>query len=65
MADELGATSVAFPAISTGVYGFPKEAAAEIAVRTVREARTSVERVVLVAFGADDLQRYQDRLADG
>ncbi len=65
VADDLGATSVAFPAISTGVYGFPKEAAAEIAVRTVREARTSVDLIVLVAFGADDLERYERLLADG
>src|SRR5690349_17076702 len=36
VADELGATSVAFPAISTGVYGYPAEPAAQIAVDTVR-----------------------------
>jgi O-acetyl-ADP-ribose deacetylase (regulator of RNase III) len=50
VADELGARSVAFPAISTGVYGYPPEQAAEIAVRTVSDAATAVELVRLVAF---------------
>src|ERR671926_146354 len=38
VADELGATSIAFPAISTGVYGYPAEEAARIAVDTIRSA---------------------------
>ena len=50
VADELGARSVAFPAISTGVYGYPADQAAEIAVRTVAHADTAVELVRLVAF---------------
>ena len=50
IADELGARSVAFPAISTGVYGFPSDQAARIAVDTVRSADTTVELVRLVAF---------------
>jgi O-acetyl-ADP-ribose deacetylase len=50
VADELGARSVAFPAISTGVYGYPPDQAAEIAVRTVTDADTAVEVVRLVAF---------------
>jgi O-acetyl-ADP-ribose deacetylase len=50
VADELGAVSVAFPAISTGVYGYPPEDAAAIAVRTVRGTDTRVEQVLLVAF---------------
>ena len=52
VADELGARSVAFPAISTGVYGYPPELAAAIAVETVSSAETSVELVRLVAFDA-------------
>ena len=55
----LGARSVGFPAISTGVYGYPPDAAAEVAVRAVRAFDGPVERVVLVAFGADDLTRYE------
>ncbi len=50
VADSLGARSVAFPAIGTGVYGYPAEAAARIAVRTLRAADTSVELIRLVAF---------------
>ena len=50
VADELGARSVAFPGISTGVYGFPSDRAAEIAVSTIRATPCSVELVRLVAF---------------
>ena len=50
VADELGARSVAFPAISTGVYAYPPELAAEVAVRTCATAETDVELVRLVAF---------------
>jgi len=50
VADELGATSVSFPAISTGVYGYPPELAARVAVQSVRAAATGVELVRLVAF---------------
>ncbi|MFC9606923.1 macro domain-containing protein [Streptomyces niveus] len=50
VADELGARSVAFPAISTGIFGFPPERAARIAVETLRSTRTDVERISLMAF---------------
>jgi O-acetyl-ADP-ribose deacetylase (regulator of RNase III) len=50
VADELHATSIAFPAISTGLYGYPPELAAEVAVGALRSAVTEVERAVLVAF---------------
>ncbi|MFF7726797.1 O-acetyl-ADP-ribose deacetylase [Streptomyces sp. NPDC008001] len=50
VADELGAKTVAFPAISTGVYRWPMEDAARIAVETVRETETSVEEVRFVLF---------------
>ncbi|MEV7231447.1 MULTISPECIES: O-acetyl-ADP-ribose deacetylase [Polymorphospora] len=52
VADEIGARSVAFPAIATGVYGFPPDRAARIAVATIRETATEVEQVRLVAFDA-------------
>lgn len=58
-ADRVGAVSIAFPAISTGVYGYPKDHAAEIAVRTLRETPTSVERAVLVAFDAETASLYE------
>jgi len=50
VADQLGASSVAFPAIATGVYGFPSRQAAQIAVETIRSTPTAVEQVLLVAF---------------
>jgi O-acetyl-ADP-ribose deacetylase (regulator of RNase III) len=50
VADGLRARSVAFPAIATGVYGFPPRLAAQIAVATIRSSPTAVERVRLVAF---------------
>ncbi|MGB8649298.1 MAG: macro domain-containing protein [Mycobacteriales bacterium] len=49
-ADEVGARSVAFPAISTGAYGYPREEAARVSVAALRSADTSVERALLVAF---------------
>jgi len=62
IADEIGAGSVAFPAISTGVYGFPRRLAAEIAVDTLRSTPTDVERVLLVAFDDETLGLYRQRL---
>ncbi|MDQ3978422.1 MAG: O-acetyl-ADP-ribose deacetylase [Actinomycetota bacterium] len=63
VADELGARSVAFPAISTGIYGYPPEEAAETAIRTLRSTPTSVELVRLVAFDEQTYRLYQ-RLLD-
>jgi O-acetyl-ADP-ribose deacetylase (regulator of RNase III) len=50
VADELGARTVAFPAISTGAYGYPLDEAAAVAIRAVREAETLVEEVRFVLF---------------
>jgi O-acetyl-ADP-ribose deacetylase (regulator of RNase III) len=61
LADEKGLRSVAFPAISTGVFGYPKEEAARIAVGTVRESApglTSVRHVRFVLFGQADEALY-------
>ena len=65
VAHELGARSVAFPAISTGVYGYPAEEAATIAVDTIRAATTSVALVRLVAFDERTHSLYARRLAEG
>ena len=51
VADEVGATSVAFPLLSAGAYGWPLDDAADAAVEGVRNATTQVEDVRLVAFG--------------
>jgi O-acetyl-ADP-ribose deacetylase (regulator of RNase III) len=50
VADELGARTVAFPAVSAGIYGWPMDDAARIAVETVRATRTAVEEVTFVLF---------------
>jgi O-acetyl-ADP-ribose deacetylase (regulator of RNase III) len=62
VADSLGARSVAFPAISTGAYGYPPAAAATVAVSTLRSVTTSVEVVRLVAFDNETLALYQAHL---
>jgi O-acetyl-ADP-ribose deacetylase len=63
VADELGATSVAFPAISTGIYGYPPDEAATVAVETLRRHSTAVQLVRLVAFDDATLGRYQRLLS--
>lgn len=61
LAAEHDLTSIAFPAISTGIYGYPLRPATGIAVRTVRDARHHLLRqVVFACFGADALQAYRD-----
>lgn len=53
VANDLGATTVAFPLISAGIYAWPKQDAIDTAVRTIRESDTGVAQVHLVAFDAD------------
>ena len=61
-ADEVGARSVAFPAISTGVYSYPLGLAAEVAVTTTRAADTDVTLVRFIAFDGATLARYVEML---
>ena len=63
-AEEVGARTVAFPAISAGVYGYPAKEAARIAVRTVREAKADLDEVRFVCFSENMKQIYDDLLFD-
>ncbi|RKH95355.1 O-acetyl-ADP-ribose deacetylase [Corallococcus sp. AB038B] len=63
--EQHGLRTVAFPAISTGAYGFPIERAAPIALREIRAAlarRPELERVTVVLFSEQDLKAYQRAL---
>jgi O-acetyl-ADP-ribose deacetylase (regulator of RNase III) len=63
LADRLGLHSLAFPAISTGVYGYPAEAAADVAVRTVIDElgrARSVHEVRFVLFSAEMMETFLD-----
>jgi O-acetyl-ADP-ribose deacetylase (regulator of RNase III) len=65
IAQELSAASIAFPAISTGIYGFPKERAARIAVQEVRSHLTgghAVRHVIFCCFDSGTLRIYQKLL---
>ncbi|MBN9793516.1 MULTISPECIES: O-acetyl-ADP-ribose deacetylase [unclassified Pseudonocardia] len=65
VADELGARTVAFPAVSAGIYGWPLDDAARIAVATVREvaeAGTAVTEVRFVLFSDDVLAAFETAL---
>jgi O-acetyl-ADP-ribose deacetylase (regulator of RNase III) len=63
IADGLGVRSIAFPAISTGVYGFPSDQAAAIAVGTVTATPTQVKLIRLVAFDAATRDLLRDALS--
>ena len=58
VADEIGARTVAFPAISTGIYGYPLDEAAPVAIGAVRGADTGVELVRFVLFGDDAFSAF-------
>jgi O-acetyl-ADP-ribose deacetylase (regulator of RNase III) len=59
VADELGATSVAFPAVSAGVYGWPLDEAADVAVGTVAATPTQVTDVRFVLFNDEALDQFR------
>jgi O-acetyl-ADP-ribose deacetylase (regulator of RNase III) len=59
VADELEAATVAFPAISTGAFGYPVEEAAVVAVEAIRGASTSVREVRFVLFDARSLAAFR------
>jgi len=59
LAAEHGAHTIAFPGISTGVYGYPKEEAATIALRAMRAGVGRFERIVACCFSAGDAALYR------
>lgn len=66
LAESLGVHSIAFPAISTGVHGYPKPAAARVAVASVRaHAAVGLQQVLFCCYGATDLALYEAVLAAG
>lgn len=68
LADDVGAHSIAFPCISTGVYGYPVADAAQIAINTTKAEcvanATGIERIVFCCFSDDDLEIYQSLIAE-
>ncbi|GCB44673.1 O-acetyl-ADP-ribose deacetylase [Streptomyces sp. NL15-2K] len=62
VADELGARTVAFPAVSAGIYGWPIEDAARIAVETVRATETAVEEIRFVLFDERAYAAFAEQL---
>ena len=60
LAEQNGLSSIAFPAISTGVYGYPKQAATEIAVREVRAHEGGLERVIFCCFDTATADLYRE-----
>ena len=68
LADERAVRTISFPAISTGVYGYPQKEAAEIAIREVRRhlerPGTTVEQVIFVLFGKAAYEVYREILGE-
>ena len=62
VADELGALTIAFPAISTGAYGYPLDEAAPVAVRAVRDAPSKAREVRFVLFGRAAFEAFDRAL---
>ncbi len=59
-----GLRTIAFPAISTGVYGYPKDQAAEIALLAMHEALADFAEIVVCCFSREDAERYAALCAD-
>jgi O-acetyl-ADP-ribose deacetylase (regulator of RNase III) len=64
LALQHGAKSIAFPGISTGVYGYPKDQAAKIAVMAMREYENKFDEIIACCFSAGDKALYESLLAD-
>lgn len=64
VADELAARTVAFPAVSAGIYGWPMPSAADIAISTVSQSRTMVEEARFVLFSDDAYDEFNRALSE-
>ncbi|WP_455143028.1 O-acetyl-ADP-ribose deacetylase [Candidatus Hodarchaeum mangrovi] len=64
LAEEYSVSSIAFPSISTGIYGYPIEYAAEVAIKTVLEvlSQTNIKRIHFVLFSDSDYYIYKQKL---
>ena len=62
LCDEVGATSVAFPALSTGAYSYPMSEACRVSVGALTATKTRVQRCILVAFDAKTQRMWQEAL---
>ncbi len=68
LADEHNLKSISFPAISTGIFGFPIQRCAEIMLRTTIDylkGKTSLEKVVFCLFGQESFKVFENQLKDG
>lgn len=63
IAIDRGLKTIAFPAISTGVFGYPKRDAAQIALGTMRRYENSLSEIIACCFGEEDAALYRDVLA--
>jgi O-acetyl-ADP-ribose deacetylase (regulator of RNase III) len=67
IAEDLGLRTVAFPNISTGIYGYPKLPAAQVAVKAVRlyqASATKLEKVIFVCFDEENFEIYRGLMAE-
>jgi len=64
LAQEKGARTVAFPGVSTGVYGYPKDAAARIALESMQEAGDDFEQIISCCFSPEDAAIYLNLCPD-
>lgn len=66
LATSTGLASIAFPNISTGIYGYPKDKAADVAIATVRrflQQPTTIQTVIFVCFDPENYRLYEQKFA--